>query len=326
MKRWLQPAPSPQNPYVDMKQTRDFLASLELPSGDAFDLPTSSKRFPDGAQYRIEIPSVEGPDVLEAVLEEADKSEVLIHRISQGSGIMLLNDAEIARMVKLGYEAGIEVSLFVGPRAAWDTGAQIVASAGKNLGARLRGMEQVVYALEDVRRACDLGIRSVLVADEGLLWLLSRMREAGELPANLVVKVSVQMGAANPISIKLVEQLGADTYNIPTDLTLPQIAAVRMILSLPLDMYVEVPDDFGGFVRYYEAPELVRLAAPIYLKLGLRNAPGIYPSGAHLQNIAVAEGRERVRRAGILLDMLQRYSPEAVTSARGAPDLGIPEV
>ncbi len=144
-------------------------------------------------------------------------------------------------------------------------------------------MDQLVYALEDVRRACSLGIRSVLVADEGLLWLVSRMREAGELPAELVIKVSVQMGAANPVSIMLVERFGADTYNIPTDLSLPQIAAVRMILSLPLDMYIEVPDDFGGFVRYYEAPEIVRIAAPVYLKLGLRNAPGIYPSGAHLQ-------------------------------------------
>lgn len=309
-----------------MKKTRDLLVDLDLPPGDAFDLPTSDKRFPDGAQYRIEIPSVEGPDVLEAVLEEAEKREILIHRVSQGSGIMLLSDAEITRMIRLGYEAGIEVSLFVGPRAAWDTGAQILSPAGKNLGARLRGMEQVVYALEDVRRACDLGIRSILVADQGLLWLVSRLRESGDLPSNLIIKVSVQMGAANPISIRLVEQLGADTYNIPTDLSLPQAAAVRLALSLPLDMYIEVPDDFGGFVRYYEAPEFVRLAAPIYLKLGLRNAPGIYPSGAHLQDVAVAEGRERVRRAGILLAMLQRYYPQAITSTRGAPDLGIPEV
>lgn len=322
----MQLALSPLSHYVEMKQTRDFLAGLDLPSGDAFDRPSSGKRFPDGAQYRVEIPSVEGPDVLEAVLEEAEQRKVLIHRVSQGSGIMLLNDAEIERMVKLGCAAGIEVSLFVGPRAAWDTGAQIHASAGKNLGARLRGMEQLVYALEDVRRACDLGIRSVLIADEGLLWLVSRMREAGELPAGLVVKVSVQMGAANPVSIMLVERLGADTYNIPTDLSLPQIAAVRMILSSPLDMYIEVPDDFGGFVRYYEAPEIVRIAAPVYLKLGLRNAPGIYPSGAHLQKTAVAEGRERVRRAGILLAMIQRYYPEAVTSARGAQGLGIPVI
>ena len=65
----MQPALLPPSHYAKMKQTRDFLAGLDLPSGDAFNLPTSNKRFPDGAQYRVEIPSVEGPDVLEAVLE-----------------------------------------------------------------------------------------------------------------------------------------------------------------------------------------------------------------------------------------------------------------
>ena len=192
-----------------MQDTRDFLASLGLPRGDAYDLPTSSKRFPDGAQYRVEIPSVEGPRALAAVLEEGERQKVLIQRVSQGSGIMLLNDAEIREMAVLGHDAGIEVSLFVGPRAAWETSAQAVASAGKNLGARHRGMDQVVYAVEDIRRACGLGIRSVLVADEGLLWLASEMKRAGKLPANLVLKVSVQMGAANPISVRWMEQLGA---------------------------------------------------------------------------------------------------------------------
>ena len=88
-------------------------------------------------------------------------------------------------------------------------------------------MDQVVYAVEDIRRACGLGIRSVLVADEGLLWLAAEMKRAGKLPANLVLKVSVQMGAANPISVRWMEQLGAGTYNVPTDLTLPQMAAIR---------------------------------------------------------------------------------------------------
>ena len=150
-----------------MQATRDFLSRLGLPCGDPGDLPASKKRFPDGAQWRIEIPSCEGPEVLRAVLEEAEAQQTRIHRVSQGSGIMLQTDGEIREMAQLGREAGIEVSLFVGPRAAWDTGAQVVASAGKNLGARLRGMEQVVYAVEDIRRACALGMRSVLVADEG---------------------------------------------------------------------------------------------------------------------------------------------------------------
>ena len=307
-----------------MQDTRDFLASLGLPRGDAYDLPTSPKRFPDGAQYRVEIPSVEGPRALATVLEEGEHQRVLIQRVSQGSGIMLLNDAEIREMAVLGHDAGIEVSLFVGPRAAWETSAQAAASAGKNLGARHRGMDQVVYAVEDIRRACGLGIRSVLVADEGLLWLASEMKKAGKLPADLVLKVSVQMGAANPISVRWMEQLGAGTYNVPTDLTLPQMAAIRQAVSLPLDIYVEAPDDFGGFIRHYEVPEMVRVAAPMYVKLGLRNAPNIYRSGMHVENTAVALVRERVHRAGIALEMIRRYYPDAVTSPRGASDLGIP--
>jgi len=309
-----------------MQDTRDFLVSRGLPPGDAYDLPTSPKRFPDGAQYRVEIPSVEGPRALAAVLEEAERQQVLIQRVSQGSGIMLLSDAEIREMAKLGHDAGIEVSLFVGPRAGWEPSAQAAASAGKNLGARHRGMDQVVYAAEDIRRACGLGVRSVLVADEGLLWLAAEMKRAGKLPAELVLKVSVQMAAANPISIRWMEQLGAGTYNIPTDLTLPQMAAIRQAVALPLDVYVEAPDDFGGFVRHYEVPEMVRVAAPMYVKLGLRNAPNIYPSGMHVENTAVALARERVHRAAIAVEMIHRYYPDAITSPRGAADLGIPVV
>src|SRR5512140_974528 len=110
--------------------TQSYLSGRGLPVTDAYDLPDSPCRFPDGAQYRIEIPSVEGPRVMEAVLEEAARLSVPIHRVSQGSGIMLLTDAEIEDMARMGREAGVEVSLFVGPRAAWDTGAQIQAASG----------------------------------------------------------------------------------------------------------------------------------------------------------------------------------------------------
>lgn len=307
-----------------MQETRGFLQKLGLPPGDLNDLPASSKRFPDGAQYRVEIPSVEGPRALAAVLEEAETRGVRVHRVSQGSGIMLLTDGEIREMAQLGANARIEVSLFVGPRAAWETGAQVLSSAGRNLGARHRGMEQLVYAIEDVRRACGLGIRSVLVADEGLLWVVDEMKRAGELSADLVVKVSVQMGAANPASIRLQERLGAGTYNVPTDMNLGMLAAIRAAVDLPIDLYVEVPDNFGGFVRHYEIAEIVRVAAPVYLKFGLRNAPDVYPSGTHLEETVIALSRERVRRAEIGLAHLQRYYPDAATSEVGAAGLGVP--
>jgi hypothetical protein len=307
-----------------MHATRAFLTRLGLPPGDLFNLPDSPKRFPDGAHYRLEIPSVEGPKALAAALEEGERLGVPFQRVSQGSGIMLLTDDEIRAMARLGREARIEVSLFVGPRASWDTGAQILASSGKNLGARLRGLDQVVYAVEDIRRACALGIRSVLIADEGLLWLANEMKKAGELPADLILKISVQMGAANPLSIRLLEQAGANTYNNPTDLSLPMLSAIRQVVDLPLDMYVEAPDDFGGFVRHYEAPEMIRVAAPLYVKIGVRNTPNIYPTGLHLEPTAIAMTRERLHRAALVLDLIRRYAPEAIMSPRGTPDLGIP--
>ena len=37
-----------------MEKTREFLRSVGLPGGDAYDLPTSEKRFKDGGQYRFE--------------------------------------------------------------------------------------------------------------------------------------------------------------------------------------------------------------------------------------------------------------------------------
>jgi hypothetical protein len=306
-------------------KANELLSELGLPARDLSGLPDSEKRFPDGAQYRVEIPSVEGPRVLEAVLEEAQRREVQLHRVSQGSGVMLLTDAEILEMCAMAREAGLELSLFVGPRAAWETGATAVSSAGKVIGAQHRGQDQLAYALEDVLRGVALGLRGVLVADAGLLWVLRDLKAKGELPEDLVLKVSVQLSAANAAAVKAMEDLGADTYNVPTDLSLAQLAAIRAATNLPLDVYVEVPDDFGGFVRHYEIPDLVRVASPVVVKFGLRNAPNIYPSGTHLEATAIALGRERVRRAQIGLSMLERYYPEAKATERGASFPGIPK-
>ena len=299
-----------------MKQTRETLEKHGWPGADPRDCPASAKRFPDGAQYRIEIPSTEGPRAFRAVLEEAAARRAPVHRVSQGSGIMLLTDDEIREMAALGREHSIEVNLFVGPRASFDIGAQAVAAAGKSLASSLRGADQLVYALEDVKRAVGLGIESILVSDIGLLAIMGKMKSAGDLPAGLIIKTSVMMAPANPASARVLEDLGATTINVPSDLTLPQLAAIRAAIDAPIDFYVEAPDNIGGFIRYFEAPELIRVGAPLYVKLGLRNSPDIYPSGAHIEPTVLALSRERVRRAQIVCEMIQRYSPEAVMSAR----------
>lgn len=299
-----------------MRETREYLKELELPAADSADHGDSELRFPDGGQFRIEIPSTEGPEALEAVVDESDKRGVPIHRVSQGSGVMLQTDDELRWLKALGDAHGIEVSLFTGPRASWDIGIQSSSPSGKVLGASLRGVDQLVYGIEDVRHACDLGLRSVLVADVGQLWVLGRMKESGDLPADLVLKVSVSLPVANPATARVLEDLGATTLNLPVDLTVTQIGAIRQAVRCPLDIYIEAADDFGAPVRYYDIPEIVRVASPVYLKFTVRNSPGLYPSGAHLRGLALETARERVRRAEIGISMLTRYMPEARPSPK----------
>jgi hypothetical protein len=301
-----------------MVRTRRYLASLGLPERDLGSLPDSGLRFPDGGQFRIEIPSVEGPAALRAVIEAGREHGIRIHRISQGSGIMLQTDAEIAEMVELGAAHDVEVCLFVGPRASWDVGIQARSVSGAVAAGALRGADQLVYGIEDVVRAVGLGLRSVLVADVGQLWVLGRMKRSGDLPADLVLKSSVSLPAANPATARLLEDLGVTTVNLPVDLTAAQVAAIRVAVDVPLDIYVEAADDFGGTVRYYEIPDLVRVAAPVHLKFTVRNAPGIYPSGRHLEGVALTTARERVRRAAIGVAILKRYYGEAVESTSSA--------
>jgi hypothetical protein len=286
----------------------------------------SDLRFSDGARYRIEIPSVEGPEVFRAVLDEAERRRVLVRRVSQGSGVMMLTDDEIRELVELGADAGVEVSLFLGPRGAWDTGGQsLVTSTTAGVA---RGADGLAACVAEARRAAALGIRGLLVADVGVLALLGELRASGELPRNLVLKTSVLLPAANPATARELARLGADTINVATDLSPAQLGEVRAAVSVPLDVYVEVPDDQGGFVRFYEVPEIVRTAAPVYVKLGVRNAPAIYPSGLHLIETAIRLGRERVRRAELCLRLLAERAPELVEEAgdERPADLGIPEV
>lgn len=307
-----------------MNTAQRLLHELGLPEGDRHDLPTSTHTFPDGAHYRVEIPSVEGPEAFRAVIESAQTYGIPVQRISQGSGIMLLSDAEISEMAQLGQKHGIEVCLFVGPRAPWEGTAQALTADGKHYGWRHMGMDQLVYAFNDVERAVQLGLRSVLVADEGLLWLVNQARQRGVLPASLVVKASALLGAANPPGIKLLEDQGLNTINVASDISLARLAALRQVISIPIDLYIESPDGLGGFTRYHEIAEIVRVASPIYLKFGLRNAPNIYPSGIHLQQVATQSARERVRRASLGLAALARSSYTFNTSQAGAQGLGVP--
>jgi Peptidase family U32 len=302
---------------------RPFLRSVGLPERDLHELPDSERRFPDGAMYRVEIPSTEGPRCLDVVLEAARTLDVVVHRVSQGSGVFMQTDAELDELARTARAARVEVSLFARPNAAWGLSATARAHAG--FAAAAHGQEGVVANLEDCVRAAEHGFRSVLIADVGVLDLFREARSAGLLPDDMQAKVSVMLPAANAAAARVLERLGASTINVPTDLTLPEIAAIRAAVTVPLDVYVEAPDNLGGFVRHHEIPELIRVAAPVYVKFGLRNAPDVYPAGTHLEATTVALSRERVRRARLGLELLARSGRDYPTSELGAAGLAVPE-
>ena len=295
-----------------MNQTRAFLQSFGLPGGDAYDLPTSDKRFSDGAQYRFEVPGIQGPGTMQALLEETARLEVPIHRVTQTKGIMLLGDDDIEKMVALASTWTVELVLSIGPRATYDTSASVQTPEGQRMGYRLRGQEQIVRAIEDVKRAARLGCRSFLIYDEGSLWILNHARKRGEIPADCKFKVSAHTGHGNPCSARLLQDIGANSFNPVRDIQLQMLAAIRQAIDIPLDVHTENPASSGGFIRHYEVPEMIRVAAPIYLKTGGSVAK------THSWESTVDDAKNRAKQVLLVKRMITEYYPEAIESPKGS--------
>jgi hypothetical protein len=295
-----------------MKDTKKFLVKIGLPSGDAYDLPSSEKRFADGAQYRFEVPGIQGPGPMRALLEELNRLDLAIHRVTQTKGIMLLTDDEINEMVSLAGKWQVELVLAIGPRATYDTSASAHTEEGQRMGYRLRGQDQIVRAIEDIKRAVGFGCHAFLVYDEGLLWALNEMRKHQEIPVKCKFKVSAHMGHGNPCSAKLLENIGANSINPVRDIQLQMLAAMRQAISIPIDVHTENPASSGGFIRHYEVPEMIRITAPIYLKTGGSVA------ATHSWETSDADARKRAKQVLLVKRVISSYCPDALCSKKGS--------
>ena len=295
-----------------MNETRECLRKLGLPGGDAYDLPTSEKRFADGGQYRFEVPGIQGPGVMKVLLETIDSYGLHLHRVTQTKGIMSLMDNEIIQMVELAEKWQTDLIPAIGPRATTDTSASVHTEEGVRMGYRLRGQEQIVRAVEDVKRAADFGCRSFLVYDEGCLWVLDKMRKMGEIPKECHFKVSAHTGHGNPCSAKLLEEIGANSINPVRDIQLQMLAAMRQAVDVPLDVHTENPKSTGGFIRHYEVPEMIRIAAPIYLKTGGAVA------ATHNWDSTADDAKKRAKQVVLVKRMIDAYYPEAEWSPVGS--------
>nr|WP_294998104.1 peptidase [uncultured Methanobrevibacter sp.] len=299
-----------------MKSTMKFLEKIGIEGGS--DDYISPKRFNDGGQYRFEVPGIQSPKTMNALLEESINKDIFIHRVTQTKGIMMLSDEEITEMVDLAKNYGCELFLSVGPRATYDTSATVHTSEGSRIGYRLRGYDNLVYAVEDVKRACNLGVRGILLYDEGLLWVLNQMRNESEIPNSVHFKLSAHAGHSNPASAKLLEKEGLNSLNPVRDLQIPMIASIRKATDMALDLHTENPKSTGGFIRHYEVPKFIQVASPVYLKTGGSVAAN------HNWDTTTSEAIARIKQVKLVKRMIDEYCPEAIVSPKSG-DLAVPE-
>jgi hypothetical protein len=309
-----------------LKKIRDFMEKEGIPGRDAHDLPTSAKRFPDGANYRIEIAGVERASTMKAMIDEAGRRGVTIHRaIAAVGGSTYCDFEELKEMAAMANDAQIEVIMTVGHRKGWDVGSKEISTAeGAMQAFRLRGCDNISYHIADIMRSIDAGFRGFLVYDEGVLFILNKMRAEGLIPKETIFKFSVFGGYCSAAGAKVVESMGVNSLNPLSDVSLPILGAIRKTVDIPLDVYMIIVDSFGGQFRAYDGPEIARVASPCYFKFEPGTSEGdIYKpwidEGFHDNLI-----RQKVKIAQIVLEIMERHAPEMKTSAKGPSDLVLP--
>lgn len=294
-----------------------ILASQGLLSADDYTLAASAKSFDDGGAYRLEISGVERLSTLEVLLDEAAKQDVFIHRIiAFGGGTTLLNTGELRDVAELAEENHIELIAVPGPRTGWDLGRQALSTEGTAGGRRVRGLDNVRYLLDDYLRIFSTGIRGVLVWDEGVLDILNKARDAGQIPADAKFKISVYAGHANPASIRILQDLGADSVNPVGDLSRPMLAAIRRSVDIPLDVWAETFESFGGMNRLWEAGDIARVAGPVYFKVEPGESEAVMYNGWVRPEFHEELIRHKVRHAAILNELAATSAPGVTVSPR----------
>jgi hypothetical protein len=306
-----------------LNQIRDFMEKQGIPGRDGYDLAASGKAFADGANFRIEIAGVERATTMESMIKEADRRNIVIHRaIAAVGGSTYCDAAELRDMAQMAKDAHIEVIMTVGHRKGWDTGAKEMAtSEGQMQGFRLRGSDNISFHIADIMRNIDAGFRGFLVYDEGVLFILNKMREQGLIPKETIFKFSVFGGYCSAAGAKVIESMGANSLNPISDVSRPILSSIRKAVDIPLDIYTIIVNSFGGNFRGYECPEIAKVASPCYFKFEPGTAEGDIYMPWITEEWHAGFIKEKVKIASIVMELMERHAPEMKTSPKGARDL-----
>jgi hypothetical protein len=190
----------------------------------------------------------------------------------------------------------------------------------------LRGSDEIRKVIADLFRMYDLGMRGFMLVDLGVLALVKKMQEQGNFPKDVTIKLSVWAGMASAAGAILAEQTGANSFNPVSDLTLPQMAAIRKAVSISIDFYIWTFNSYGGENRIYDAHEAARIYAPCYFKFEPADGSSTtYSPFTHdAEHIALME--KKVKWAEWVINHVRENEPGLKLSEQGAPDLFLPKV
>jgi hypothetical protein len=144
------------------------------------------------------------------------------------------------------------------------------------------------------------------------------------IPADVKFKVSVFAGHGNAVGAKMLEELGADSFNPLADLSLAMFGSIRSVTNIPLDVYMSIVDSMGGHQRHVEADEIARICAPVYFKFEPgKNECDLYNSwheNGHLNHLV----KVKVRMAKICKEWCDESETKLVFNDY-TDDLAIPK-
>lgn len=205
----------------------------------------------------------------------------------------------------------------MGHRKAWDAGSKETAThEGAMQGFRLRGSDNISYHIADMMRNIEAGFRGFLVYDEGVLYIINKMRAEGLIPPETIFKFSVFGGYCSAAGAKVIESMGANSMNPLSDVSLPILSSIRKTVDIPLDVYIIIVDAFGGMYRAYEAAEIARVTSPVYFKIEPGTSEGdIYKPWA-FEEFHANLVREKVKMAEVVQELMARHAPDLKTSKR----------
>jgi hypothetical protein len=181
--------------------------------------------------------------------------------------------------------------------------------------------DALAVSVEEAIRLTELGARGLIAYDLGVIRLIDTLRRDGLIPADTLIKSSSHCIVSNPLTAQIYAENGTTSITTTHDLGLAVLQDIRKLIpGLVMDIPIDVYGSKGGFIRFYEIPELVQIASPLFLKVGASaqsHPADPVNAGTILQRVQRIElAMEFLNKSGLDVSYLNDKSPQRSLPAK----------